>query len=76
MERSIQGLFRVRGGAPQLASANVKVLSGSLEGSNVNLVEQMVSMIALARQFDMQMKMMENAERNDQNAAQLLTTTG
>lgn len=76
MERGVEGLFRVRGGAPQLASVNVKVLSGALEGSNVNVVDQMVAMIALARQFDMQMKMLENAERNDQNAAQLLTTTG
>ena len=75
MVRSLDGLFRTRSGAPQLASANVKVLAGSLEGSNVNVVEQMVAMIALARQFDMQVKMMENAERNDQSAAQLLTST-
>ena len=74
--RGADGLFRSRDGLPQLPSANVQILPGALEGSNVNVVEEMVAMIALARQFDMQMKMLENAERNDQNAAQLLTTGG
>jgi flagellar basal-body rod protein FlgF len=36
----------------------------------------MVSMIALARQFDMQMKMLQNAEGNATKAAQLLTLQG
>ncbi len=74
MARGADGLFRARDGAVQPASAAVQITPGALEGSNVNVVEQMVAMIALARQFDMQMKMMENAERNDQNAAQLLST--
>jgi flagellar basal-body rod protein FlgF len=76
LERGSDGLFRVRGGAPVQADANVRIVSGALEGSNVNAVDAMVSMIALARQFDMQMKMLQNAEGNATKAAQLLSLQG
>jgi flagellar basal-body rod protein FlgF len=52
--------------------AEVRLGAGSLEGSNVNIVEAMVEMISAARQFDTQMKLLQNAEQNDQRAAQLL----
>ncbi len=76
MMRGDDGLFRPRDARAPEASVNVQLVSGALEGSNVNVVEQMVAMIALARQFDIQMKMMQNAEQNDQNAAQLLSANG
>ena len=76
LERGNDGLFRVRDGAAAPADAKVRVVSGSLETSNVNAVDAMVSMIALARQFDMQMKMLQNAEGNAGKAAQLLTLPG
>jgi flagellar basal-body rod protein FlgF len=47
-----------------------------LEGSNVNPIEAMVGMIAVARQFEVQMRMLQNAEKNDQTAAQLLGMNG
>ena len=50
-----------------------RMIGGALEGSNVNVVEAMVDMISLARQFDMQMKLLQNAENNDGKAAQLLS---
>ena len=62
----------MRGGAPAAADAGVRVVSGALEASNVNAVDAMVSMISLARQFDMQMKMLQNADANDRQATQLL----
>jgi flagellar basal-body rod protein FlgF len=76
LERGADGLFRVRGGAHAAADAGVKLLSGALEASNVNSVEQMVSMISLARQYDMQMKLLQNAESNSKDAAQLLGLPG
>jgi flagellar basal-body rod protein FlgF len=76
LERGNDGLFRVRGGAPAAADANVHLASGALESSNVNAVDAMVTMISLARQFDMQMKMLQNAETNARQAAQLLTVQG
>ena len=74
IERGADGLFRVRGEAP--VDATVRMVSGALESSNVNVVDSMVSMIALSRQFDMQMKMLQNAEGNSRQAAQLLTLQG
>ena len=47
-----------------------------LEGSNVNAVGTMVDMIAAARQFEAQMKLLTTAETNDKTAAQLLGLNG
>ena len=69
--RGDDGLFNTRNGAPAQADATVKVVHGALESSNVNVVQGMVNMISLARQFDIQMKLMQNAESNDSKAAQL-----
>lgn len=71
--RGDDGLFRTKAGTPAPLDPNVTLISGSLESSNVNVVDEMVNMISLARQFDMQMKMLERAESNDNKAAQLLS---
>ena len=76
LERGDDGLFRVRGGNTAEADANVHLVSGALETSNVNAVDAMVNMISLARQFDMQMKLLKDAEGNSRQAAQLLTMQG
>lgn len=72
MVRGDDGLFRLKSGDPADADPKVTLVSGSLESSNVNVVDEMVNMISLARQFDMQMKLLQNAEENDTKAAQLL----
>jgi flagellar basal-body rod protein FlgF len=74
--RGDDGLFRMKAGAaaPQ-ADPNVKLLTGTLEGSNVNPVEAMVDMIANARRFEMQMKTLQTAESNDQQANKLLSNS-
>jgi len=72
LERGGDGLFRLRSGAPAPLDENVRVISGAVEASNVNPVECMVSMITLSRQFDMQMKLLQNAESNARQASQLL----
>jgi flagellar basal-body rod protein FlgF len=72
--RGADGLFRLNAGAAAPADPQVKLIGGALEGSNVNAVDAMVSMIALARQFDMQVKMMQNAETNARSADQLLSS--
>ena len=72
LEKGVDGLFRQKDGKPAPLDARVRLIDGTLEGSNVNVVHEMVSMIALARQFDMQMKMMENAEKNAQQASQIM----
>jgi flagellar basal-body rod protein FlgF len=63
------GLFRTQSGEAAEADASVKAVDGTLEGSNVNVVEAMVGMIAASRQFELQMKMLSTAEQNEQKAS-------
>jgi flagellar basal-body rod protein FlgF len=74
--RGGDGLFRTEQGQPMAADAQASVQSGALEGSNVNPIEAMVGMIAAARQFEAQMRMLQNGEANDKSAAQLLSLNG
>lgn len=75
LTRSDDGLFRaVAGDLP--ADAKARLQDGALEGSNVSAVETMVAMIASARQFEHQMKLIQTAERQDQTAAKLLSPMG
>jgi flagellar basal-body rod protein FlgF len=72
LEKGIDGLFRLKNGAPPPADAIVRVVPGALESSNVNAVDAMVRMINLSRQFDLQVKAMKTAEDDDAAAAQIL----
>lgn len=72
MVRGDDGLFRLQSGTPADNDANVRVADGALEGSNVNPVDAMVNMISLARNFDMQMNLLKNAENNAAKATQIL----
>ncbi|MFZ6767242.1 flagellar basal-body rod protein FlgF [Undibacterium sp. Di26W] len=71
--RGDDGLFKTKDGTAVDADAAVTVAGGMLENSNVNVVESMVSMINLARSFEMQMKLLQNAENNASKASQILT---
>jgi flagellar basal-body rod protein FlgF len=71
--RGEDGYFRLAAGGEAPLSDTARVLSGVVEGSNVNAAEQMVTMISLARQFEMQMKMLQTADANDRSAAQILS---
>ena len=70
--RSDDGLFVTKSGSAEV-DANVNVVSGALEGSNVNVVDAMVTMISLARQFETQMKLVQSAENNANKASQLMS---
>lgn len=70
--KGADGLFHLKDGGVVQADAKVRLVDGTLESSNVNVVHEMVSMIALARQFDMQMKMLENAQQNAQQASEIM----
>lgn len=67
------GLMRMKDGSEAPAADGVRVVQGAVEGSNVNVIESMVGMIEVARQFEMQMKLLQNAEANEQRASQLLS---
>lgn len=79
--RGDDGLFRAppneEGVAPVLPQAEeMRLASGALEGSNVSPVEAMVSMIDVARRYDMQMKVISTADENAQRANGLLSLQG
>ena len=69
------GLFQLAGGASTPADASVKLASGVLETSNVDLAGAMVNMIDLARNFELQVKAMKNADDNASASSQLLQAT-
>lgn len=72
MVRGDDGLFRLKDGATAQPDPVVRVAGGALEGSNVNAVDAMVSMIGLARSFETQMSLLKNAENNAAKASQIL----
>lgn len=72
MVRSNDGLFTTKDGSSAAVDASVVVIGGAVEGSNVNVIDAMVNMISLAREFETQMKLLQNAENNDNKAGQLL----
>ncbi|HYM34454.1 MAG TPA: flagellar basal-body rod protein FlgF [Steroidobacteraceae bacterium] len=74
LQRGEDGLFRTSSGSPAEPDANVRVASGVLESSNVNIADAMVNMIQLSRQFDLQVKAMRTAEDNAAASSQLLKT--
>lgn len=72
LEKSPDGLFRQRDGLTATADASVRVKGGVLEGSNVNAMSEFTQILTLARQFDMQLKLMKTTEENATASAQLL----
>ncbi|MEA5098371.1 MAG: flagellar basal-body rod protein FlgF [Burkholderiaceae bacterium] len=71
--RGDDGLFRTKDGTVPDADAGVNVVGAALEGSNVNVADTMVNMITLARQFEMHMNLLKNAESNATKASQILS---
>lgn len=72
LEKGDDGLFRQRDGEIALPAVEVSVRSGMLESSNVNAIEEFTQILSLARQYEMQVKVMKSAEENSAASAQLL----
>ncbi len=70
--KGADGLFRRNDGAVEIADGNVQVLAGYQEGSNVNIVDAMVGMINLTRNYEMNIKLMQTAQENSEASARLL----
>ena len=66
------GLMHMANGGQAAADSSVRVTSGALEDSNVNVSDQLVQMIALSRQYDMQIKSIKSAEDNAATTSKLL----
>ncbi len=70
--KSKDGLLRLKGGSTAEEDANVSLISGALETSNVNTIATMVKMIELQRSYETQIKMMKTAADNDRASAELM----
>jgi flagellar basal-body rod protein FlgF len=73
--RGEDGLFRMKDGNPALPDANVALTAGSLESSNVSAVESIVNLITQSRHFDLQIKLLQNADANERKADSVLSLT-
>ncbi|MBK1716740.1 flagellar basal-body rod protein FlgF [Thiocystis violacea] len=75
LSRGEDGLIRAsEGGEVPPADANVRVVTGMLETSNVNTVAALTRMIELSRGFETQVKMMESANKLEESHNRLLGT--
>ena len=72
IEKGNDGLFRRKDGEIAEVDPVVTLISGAVEGSNVNAVGEMTYLIALQRQYELQVKMMKTAEDMDRQHNQIL----
>lgn len=66
------GLMRLKDGGALPPDASVQLVSGALESSNVSVVDSMVRIIELSRQYETQVKMMNAAKENDASSDRLM----
>lgn len=72
LEKGSDGLLRMADGEVVAADADVSIMSGALEQSNVNVAKTLVNMIELARQYEMQINVIKTSEENADSAATLM----
>ncbi len=73
LTRGEDGLFRAADGGQLALDEEARMISGALEGSNVSAIDSMVAMIDNGRRYEMQMKVIQSADENDQRANSLLS---
>ncbi len=71
LEKRPDGLVRAIGTDEIEPDADVKIASGFIETSNVNIAGTMVQMIEIARQFEVSVRMMRVADENASRAASI-----
>ena len=72
MIKGSDGLLRRRDGLDAVPDGSVQLVSGYLEGSNVNMVDSMVEMINLTRNYEMNVKLIQTLQQNSETSARLL----
>jgi flagellar basal-body rod protein FlgF len=74
LEKGADGLLRMKDGSDAPPDAATRLVSGTLESSNVNVADAMVNMIELSRRFDLQVRAMKAADDNGAASARLLSS--
>jgi len=72
MTQGADGLMHMSDGSTAGLDDTVTIASGVLEGSNVNPSAELVKMIALSRQYDMQVKSIKTSEDNADASLKLM----
>jgi len=73
LEKLNDGLMHLKQGVqPPEADANVTLMQGAVEGSNVSAVDAMVEMIELAKNYELQVKVMKSADEQSGAATKLM----
>ncbi|NUS39580.1 MAG: flagellar basal body rod protein FlgF [Lysobacter sp.] len=72
--RGGDGLMRAAPGVAPAPATGPCLSAGALEGSNVDATGMLVSMIQLARQFEMQVRVLHTEDQNAQTANSLLSS--
>ena len=70
--KATDGLLYTLDGTVVEADAKVRIVQGTLESSNVSMIEEMISMMDMARNFEMQLKLMKTAQEDDAAAANIM----
>lgn len=69
MEKYGENLYTLTDGGNVIGAPNTEVLQGCLEASNVNVVDEMVNMIQIARAYEAGQKMIQTVDSSLQIAA-------
>jgi flagellar basal-body rod protein FlgF len=70
--KGLDGLFRVKGGGILPDDPEARVMTGSLEGSNVSATVALVEMIDASKAWDSQLKLISDARDMDSATANLM----
>jgi flagellar basal-body rod protein FlgF len=73
IEKKEDGLLHMKGDTPPAEpDPGIKLETGFLEGSNVNAVSSLTDILSLSRQYELQVKLMSQADQISQQTARLL----
>ena len=72
IQKGTDGLFYMNDGSSVKQDDKLRLTTGSLEGSNVNPVETLTSLIELSREFEMHTNLMKAMQDDSSKANQLL----
>jgi flagellar basal-body rod protein FlgF len=72
LTKGADGLIRHKEGIDLEADASLRVTSGALQSSNVNVVSSLVNMIDLSRHYEAQVKLMKTADEMGSQTDRLL----
>ena len=70
------GLFKSADGQPFPASTSPRLTAGGLEGSNASVFAALIDMVSLSRRYEMQIKVLKQADELAQRTQQLSKLSG